>query len=203
MKPPLLAGLAILVVSSLLTRGAEPAGTPTVQAILDRYVDAAGGRAALEKLKTRVMKGTMEATTMGVSGGMEVRSKIPNKQVSSVDLAGLGAMREGFDGAVAWSEAPGLGLRTKTGSELARVQRSMVFPRELKLKDVYERLESKGAGKVGGADTWIVEASSKAGKPDRLFFDQTTGLLVREESAVETPLGEMVFQIDFADYRDG
>lgn len=202
MKPTLLAGLAILVASTSFTLAAEPATPPTAQAILDRYIEASGGRAALEKLKTRVSKGKMEVTTMGLSGAMEVKAKIPNKQLSSVELAGFGAVREGFDGAVSWAEAPGVGLREKGGAELARDQRTKVFPRELKLKEVYERMEAKGAAKVGGADAWVIEAAPKGGKADRLYFDQKSGLLIREESSVDTGLGEMTFQIDFSDYRE-
>lgn len=156
----------------------------------------------MEKLKTRVSKGKMEVTTMGLSGAMEVRAKVPNKQLSSVEMAGFGSVREGFDGKVAWAEAPGVGLREKAGAELARDQRSKVFPRELKLKEAYERMEAKGAAKVGAAETWVIEASAKGGKPDRLYFDQKSGLLVREESTVDTGLGEMTFQIDLSDYRD-
>ncbi len=202
MKPILMAGLAIFFAASPFTGAAEPTSGPTVQAILDRYIDAAGGRAALEKLKTRISKGKVEITTVGLSGAVEVKAKIPNKQLSSVDLAGFGAVREGFDGVVSWADAPGMGLREKDGAELARDQRSKVFPRELKLKEAYERMEAKGAAKVAGADAWVIEASPKGGKPDRLYFDQKTGLLVREESTVESPLGEMTFQIDLSDYRD-
>jgi len=202
MKPTIMAGLAILFASSPFTGAAEPASPPTVQAILDRYIEAAGGRAALEKLKTRISKGKMEITTVGLSGSMEVKAKVPNKQISSVDLAGFGAVREGFDGTVSWADAPGVGLREKAGAELARDQRSKVFPRELKLKEAYERMEAKGAAKVAGADAWVIEASPKGGKPDRLYFDQKTGLLVREESTVDSTFGEMTFQIDLTDYRD-
>ena len=192
----------MLAVTRGVAGAAEPVEVPSAEAILNRYVEAAGGKAALEKIQTRVTKGKMEMTTLGLSGNMELRAKVPNKQVSSVELAGFGSIREGFDGTVGWTDAPGVGLRTKSGSELGRDQRSKVFPRELKLKEVYERMEAKGSAKVAGADAWVVEASHKGGKPDRLFFDQKSGLLVREESTVATGVGEMTFQVDFLDYRE-
>jgi hypothetical protein len=193
-------GTLLAIAASL--GAAEPAAPPTAQQILDRYVEAAGGRAALEKLKSRVMKGKIEVTALGVTGPFEVRAKAPNKQVSTVEFEGFGAMREGFDGTVAWAVAPLQGVRTKSGGELARVQRSTVFPRELKFRETYDRLEAKGASKVGAADTWVLEGTVKNGKPDRLYFDQKSGLLLREETVVESPVGEMNFQIDLSDYRD-
>jgi len=206
MKPRLsIALLSLLAVAPGFVAGAaEPASAaaPTAQAILDRYVEASGGKAALEKLQTRVTKGKMEMTTLGLSGNLELRAKAPGKQISTVELAGFGSIREGFDGTVGWTEAPGVGVTSKSGGELARDRRSKAFPRELKLKEVYERLEAKGAAKVAGADAWVVEASYAGGKPDRLYFDQKTGLLVREEATVATAVGEMIFQVDYADYRD-
>lgn len=205
MKLTLHFGWLVLLATMTLSRAAEPASAPTpptADAVLERYIEAAGGRPALEKLKSRQMKGKLEVTTLGVGGAMEVRSKAPNKQTSSIELAGFGAMREGYDGTVAWSEAPGIGVRVKSGGELARVERTMGFPRELTVKAAYERIENKGLAKVGGKDAWVLEATPKGGKADKLYFDKTTGLLVREESVVETGVGEMAFQIDFSDYRD-
>ncbi len=180
---------------------AESARVPTAQEILDRYVEASGGREALGKVKSRIMKGTIEVTALGASGQFTVRNKVPNKQVTGFDFSGFGSVREGYDGAVAWSALPLQGVKKKTGGELARAQRSTVFPRELKLKDSYERVEAKGAGKVGLLDAWVLEGVVKDGKPDRLYFDQKSGLLLREEAVVVTAAGEMMFQIDFEDYR--
>ncbi len=72
----------------------------------------------------------------------------------------------------------------------------------MRLREAYARLEARGAAKVGTVNAWLVEASPKEGKPDRLYFDQQTGLLIREESPMEGPLGEVLFQIDFADFRE-
>ncbi len=174
---------------------------PSVAQILDRYVEATGGRAALEKLRTRVMKGNVEVTALGASGQFSARSKVPDRQVSVIDFSGFGSIREGFDGTNAWTAAPLQGTRLKTGSELARVRRSLVFPRELKLESVYDRLEVRGPAKVNEEEAWLVEAFPKEGKPDRLYFGRKTGLLLREETSVTSVLGEMNFRIDLGDYR--
>lgn len=200
MKPVFVALLVALLLP-YAAGAADGAKAPSVQEILDRYVEATGGREALGKLKSRVMKGTIEVTALAVSGQFTVKSKAPNKQVSGFEFGGFGSVREGYDGVVAWSSMPLQGTKKKTGGELARVQRSTVFPRELKLKETYERLESRGAGKVGEADAWIVEGIVKEGKPDRLYFDQKSGLLLREETLVSSAAGDMAFQIDFEDYR--
>lgn len=200
-------GFRLGVVAALLAAAGEVSAADAVAApdgaqIFERYVEAVGGRPALEKLKSRVMKGKIELTMMpGLSAPFEVQAKAPNKEVSGFELSGFGAIREGYDGQVAWSLVPFQGVKEKTGADLARVQRTKVFPRELRMRETYTRWEAKGAAQIDGAATWVVEAGAKEGKPDRLYFDQKTGLLVREESVVTGPTGEVTFQVDFGDYR--
>lgn len=192
----------VLLALSFAASAADSAPAPSGAQVFDRYVEAVGGRAALEKVKSRIMKGKIELTMMpGVSAPFEVQAKAPNKEVSGFELGGFGAIREGYDGKVAWSLAPFQGVKEKAGAELARVQRTKVFPRELHMRETYARWETKGAAKVEGADTWVVEAAPKEGKPDHLYFDQKSGLLVREESVVDGPAGELTLQVDFGDYR--
>src|ERR1039457_2351124 len=44
------------------------------EAILDKYVEVTGGRAAYEKIKTEVATGTLEITSIGLSGTLTIRS---------------------------------------------------------------------------------------------------------------------------------
>lgn len=184
------------------TPRAHAADLPPAQEILDRCIEATGGKAALEKLRTRVMTGTIEVLAMGASGKFEVRAKAPNLQTSALEFTGLGTVREGYDGKVAWTAAPFQGVREKAGAELARAQRTMWFPRELHFGKAYTKVETKAAGKIGTQATWVVEGTPQNGKPDRLHFDQKTGLLLREEALVETAVGELAFEVNFSDYRD-
>jgi hypothetical protein len=200
MKPALAVLIAAFGLPFGMALAADPK-SPTAEQILDRYIEATGGRAALERLKSRVMKGTIEMAMLGISGEFEVFEKSPNKKASKTDLKGFGVIREGYDGQVAWSSAPFQGVAVKRGAELARVQRSALFPRELKLQEAYERLEVKGATNIGATVTWVVEAVTRDGV-DTLYFDQKSGLLIREETVVKTALGEITFQNDLGDYRE-
>lgn len=49
--------------------------TPTVDQVLDKYVQAVGGKSAFEKLTTRVMKGKVEVPGIGESGKVEIYKK--------------------------------------------------------------------------------------------------------------------------------
>ncbi len=50
---------------------------PTVDQILDKYVRAIGGKAAVEKITSRVMKGSLVAPVG--TAPLEIYEKLPNK----------------------------------------------------------------------------------------------------------------------------
>ncbi|MGA9183965.1 MAG: hypothetical protein WBZ32_01595, partial [Candidatus Acidiferrales bacterium] len=96
---------------------AASASLPTADQVLDKYVQAIGGRAAWEKLHSRTSLGTIEIPTMNLSGTVMVHEKAPNSMLLVVILSG-NSFRQGFDGTVAWSDDPQNGVQVKSGQEL-------------------------------------------------------------------------------------
>src|SRR6266508_2247239 len=117
----------------------KPAATaetrlPLADEVLDKYVEALGGKAAVEKLTSRVMKGDFELTTMGVTSVAEIYAKAPNKWLLTINVPGFGLVQQGYDGASGWAQDPQTGLRDLRGGELEDVKRSAEFNQPLKLK---------------------------------------------------------------------
>src|SRR5690606_8762973 len=71
--------LAIIVVLGLLPAAfaATPERPPRAEEILARYIEASGGRDALRKITTRIMRGTVEVASLGATGEFEVKAKAP------------------------------------------------------------------------------------------------------------------------------
>jgi zinc protease len=185
------------------TTPAKPAeAMPTVDQILDKYVQAVGGKAAIQKLNSTFSKGTIDIPVAGVSGPIEIYAKAPNKSVAIIDIPGFGKVMEGYDGTVGWAQDPQTGLREKTGVELAAVKRGSDYYRDIKLKDLYTKMEVKGKQKVGDRETYVVEATPAEGAPDKYYFDTQTGLIVRMDQVLESPLGQIPFESILEDYRD-
>lgn len=183
------------------TSSAAPA-TPSADQILDRYIEASGGREAWKKLTTRVSKGTIEVPAMNMSGTIEVHEKAPNQMVAVVVIGG-GSFQQGFDGKVAWSDDPQNGLRELTGDELAETKRDADFYRPLDMRDLYKKFTVTGTEKVGDRDTYVVEASTGEGTdPEKMYFDAQTGLPIRVISQRHTPDGVTPIQEDISDYRE-
>lgn len=100
---------------------AASAALPTVDQIVDKYVQALGGKEAVEKLTSTTAKGAFELPSMGVSGTAEVLAKAPNRRYQVVSIPSFGDIRQGYDGTTAWAQDPESGkINDLTGSELAR-----------------------------------------------------------------------------------
>lgn len=178
------------------------AATPTADQIIQKYVTALGGRAAIEKHTSRVSKGTIEIPDAGLSGTIEVSEKAPDKTLTVIQIGGMGLVREGTDASGAWQEEPQNGLRDKTGNELADARRGAVFNAELKFQTLYKTLAVTGQEQVGGRPAWILLATPAEGTVTRMYFDAETGLMVRQSGTRDTAQGPLDVDVFIEDYRD-
>jgi hypothetical protein len=181
---------------------APDASLPAVEQILEKYVSAMGGKARIEKVTSRLIKGTFEMTGMGLKGTLEVLSKAPNKSYMGMTLPGLGVVQQGFNGTVGWVQDPIQGLRELNGTELAVLKQSADVHRDLNLKAAYTKMAVIEKAKMGKADVYVVEATPPTGGPEKLYFDTTSGLHLRTDMVFESPQGKLPLETYFEDYRD-
>ena len=174
---------------------------PTVDEVLDKYVKAIGGKEAIEKLKSRSIKGAFEIESMSITGGFESYQKAPDKWASIVNVPNMGTFSQVYDGAKGWDNDPMNGFRELSGAELAARKREADFYQEVNFKKNFAKIEVKGKDKVGSSDVYLVEATPADGAPEKLYFDVNTGLLVRQDSERESPQGKMPVEFYLDDYK--
>ncbi len=172
---------------------------PTADQILAKYTDAIGGQAAIDKMKTRVMKGTY-AGFNGAELVFEASLSAPDKFYVIVTTP-QGTNERGFDGKVAW-EKNDRGVNELANPVLDQMKSMFLSFRNLKLKEEFTRLRLGGRDKIGDRGVVIVSGTTTDNHRERLFFDTETGLLLRRISYTETMIGVIPEQIDFEDYRD-
>jgi photosynthetic reaction center cytochrome c subunit len=179
--------------------GEAKASLPAPEQLLDKYLAAVGGAEALEKITSRVQKGTLTAFG-GQHFPVDVYAKAPDKRLSIVRLAG-GDSVTAFDGKQGWLSVPGR-VHVMSGAENdgARIDADLYFPAHL--KKLYRRFSVDSGEKIDGHDTYMVVGRTEDQPPLRLYLDKESGLLLRLIRYVETPLGRNPTQIDYADYRD-
>jgi len=199
--------MAVLTVSIGFGQATEQkpetaAALPTVDQVLEKYVEAIGGKAAIEKASSRVAKGAFELPAMGATGTVTVFAKAPNKTAVVIDIPSFGLVKQGFDGTVGWSSDPMSGLTESSGAALAAAKRDAVFHRELVLKEQFKTMEVKGKQTIGDKETYIVEATPELGAPEKMYFEVATGLLVRVDAERSSPQGVMNVETSMKDYRE-
>jgi hypothetical protein len=182
------------------TKSAEQ--LPSVDQILNRYVQALGGKAAIERLTSMAMTGTIEVQSAGLKGKTEMIANVPNKYLLKIEIDGIGAFTQGFDGTTGWAQDPMNGLRDISGLELAQLKREADLHREVHLKDVYTKLLVKGKEKVGASDTYVVEGTLPEGGTEKLYFDAQGGLLLRTDSVSRSPQGEIPVEAYIEEYKE-
>jgi hypothetical protein len=173
----------------------------SVDSVLSKFAEASGGKAALEKVNTMILKGTMESPSMNISSDFELRAKAPNKQWSKVEFPGMGAMIEGCDGKVAWATNSFQGLREKTGDELTKAIRDAYFQRPLYMKKIYPDLAYKGTEQVNGEATAVLESKPSPSSTERFYISEKTGLLIQQQSKIETPQGAVEANVNMSEYK--
>jgi hypothetical protein len=105
---------------------------PTVDSILENYIKAVGGKEAIEKIKSRSMKGSFNLEAFGVADApIEMFSKAPNKTAMKIDIPGFGVINQVFNGSTGWASDPMSGLRELSGRELSQTKREADFYVEL------------------------------------------------------------------------
>ncbi|MGP0018473.1 MAG: c-type cytochrome [Candidatus Sulfotelmatobacter sp.] len=176
------------------------ASRPTADQLLEKYVQAAGGAAAIEKVTSRVMKGSIDFG--GKSLPIDIYSKDPDKRISFTHMA-EGDSVTAFDGHEGWLGTPGRpGVRGMHGSEIDAASMDADLHFATHLKAMFRELQVQGSEPVGDHEAYVVVGQREGKPPLRLYFDQQSGLLLRLVRYGDTALGLLPTQIDYADYRD-
>jgi carboxyl-terminal processing protease len=156
-------------------RSVNVESAPTVDAILKKYLEASGGKDALEKISSRVSTGTVEITALGITGSVELDEQAPNKLSLIINAPGLGVMQKTFDGNRAWLQDPLQGFISFTGVGLEMAKAGAIFNKPLEFKDLSSSAIFEGKEKLGIRDVYVVRIGF-----EKFYFDADNGLLLRK-----------------------
>lgn len=188
--------------STSATPQASPSATaalPSADQIFNKYIAAIGGQANVDKIKSRLLKGTTTQANGTVS--FEVWQAAPDKfYISATTPTGL--FERGFNGTAGWEKGP-RGVRQLSTLEVAQLQNSIGLLRHINLKQQFTSTRVRSGEKINDRATYmVIGTTADDNRQERLFFDAETGLLVRRISYMPTMIGLIPDQVDFEDYRD-
>ncbi len=185
---------------------AQAPNMPTAESILDKYIQALGGAQRLAALTsyTATGKSVGYGPESAEDRPAEIYAKAPN-QLSTVIHTGNGNITKTLDGRNVWIAAP---LRqpqpvmTLGGKELdaAKIDGVLAFPGQI--KQALTKWRTGFPTLVNDKDVDVVQGDTADGAVVTLYFDQQSGLLERHMRYTESPVGPLVTQVDYSDYRD-
>lgn len=201
-----------LAVTFLLLGWASIAGAQTADEVIERSLKAIGGRAALEKIKSRSTIGSITLSTPGgdITGSIELLNAAPNKSRSVIraDLSALGAgelvLDQRFDGKSGYVIDTVQGNREITGNQLDNM-RNGFFPHPfLNYKENGVTVKLSGKEKVGDREAHVLIFEPKTGSVVRQYIDAQTYLPIKSVVKVNVPqLGQDVEQTtEVLDHRE-
>ena len=170
----------------------------TVDQVLNKYIDAVGGKDNLLKINDETLK--MTGTMQGMNIVITMSRKAPNKFYQLIDF-GVGQQKTVFDGIKGKTSAMGQ-EQELTGDQLESIKIEAEMRAFLDYAKYGIKTELTGMEKINDKDAYKVTLTMPTGKKSTQYYDVASGLLVRQITTADTPQGSFTSTIDMDDYRD-
>ncbi len=166
--------------------------------ILHDAVKASGGGAALSKVRTVILEGTVAAKDGGAAGSFTFDVKLPNRYYMEI-VAGDRSVIEAFNGKSAWRQNAAGEIGSLVGPEGLQLEAAGRYYNShlVGLKRNKMLVAYVGVAQVRGKDAFELEVTAPNGSKRQVYFDAQTHL-VTEEAALLGGVDEKIF---YSDYR--
>lgn len=171
--------------------------------ILEKMIEAQGGRKVLSSIKDTTLSGSMEMIQMSISGSLTMYHKEPNKMRLDGEVMGT-VFTQAYDGETAWMVNPQTGNTEELTDKLAEeVKRealgndSLLHPEKFGIT-----YASKGKEKIEGKDYHLLEQTFSDGHTATLYIDPDTYLTFKTKAKAMNQMGiEVEAETFFSDYK--
>ena len=190
-----------LLLALLLSGAQSVAAQPTVAEVLAshaRAVDPEGKVATLEGMKTTA---TMEMPAMGMKAAVTAVQRRPNQMSVTIDLPGLGQMRQGYDGTFAWASDPMQGPRIMTGLEAFAMSDGADFRALTRPADLFTSSELVGEVTLDGEKCLRIKHTWKSGRVTTDCYSVASWLIIETLATQSSAQGEIETVQRLSDYR--
>jgi outer membrane lipoprotein-sorting protein len=196
----------ILSVAVLMTLAALPGYGQTAQDVLNKMIDAMGGKKALEAIKDTTITGTVELVQANMSAPITIYQKEPNKIRVDVEIAAAGmSFIQAYDGQKGW----GTNFQTMATEEMsddmsknishqALGNDSLLNPQKLGITFALKPKE-----KIEDKDYIVLEQTLADGHKIIMFIDPATYLPYKSVTKSLDPMsgGEVESESFLSDYQ--
>ena len=189
-----------------------PADAPSIENLMKKVVNAAGGEANLKKHTSLRMEATIDFENEGMTGEAVVSQKAPNLSASNLKYFALGKQigesfdyfdgRESVSSTTSGERLTGTPYK-KSGKFLADARINADFHQPLNWKSLFQKITVKKMAKIGDEAVYVVEKIGENAHPVIDYVSAKSFLVLRRESLQSAGGGDVTvpFVEDFGDYR--
>jgi len=162
----------------------------TAEVVLDKYIDAIGGKEAVAAVKSTSIKASGEI--QGRQLDLEMKLTSDGKLAQSLSMGGMVVQKQVFDGTAGYNMAQGQKI-PYTEKDVATAKAEAHPFAEL----VYENPTLEGIEPVNGEDAYVVQVT-----PDtKNFYSVDSGLKVQSIKTITQGAQSMSIPTQFSDYK--
>lgn len=168
---------------------------PTVNQVLDRYVQATGGREALLHHKSMTMhmsEGDMQMVLYTKAGKLTQQITLPNGRL----------IRAGYDGKIAWSMDTSGKVHLPKGDLIKTIARDADMYYHLHVMQYFRSMSVVDVQPFNGKPCYHLKGVNNWGQPNEQFYDTATGLLIGYHFNTAWRGGNGDATTTFEDYTD-
>lgn len=180
----------------------------TVDELMSKVVEAAGGEANWRKITSRVTEAEIDFVHQGVKGISKTYEKAPNKSANEMTFIALGkVIAKGFDyfdGTQGEEISTFIPNEKFAGKRLEDARLSADFYGILNWKTNFPQAEIKGTEKVGDEECYVVEFTPEKGTKVVELYSAKTFLLLKRRGVIPSSTRDvsLPYSVTFSDYRE-
>ncbi|HSF39490.1 MAG TPA: outer membrane lipoprotein-sorting protein [Thermoanaerobaculia bacterium] len=176
----------------------------TADELVEKSIQASGGREKIEAVKSARMTGKM-SMGQGMEAPMVIETVEPNKFRMEMTFQGM-TMIQAYDGKSGWQVQPFMG---KTEPELMNEQEQKAMEDQIDDMDLFTKYKEKGhtvelVGKeeLEGSPVYKLKLTKKNGDVANLYLDAETYLLVKQTGKTKMQGQEIESETSLSDYKE-
>jgi len=175
----------------------------TAKEILDKMIDAQGGRKVLAALKDTTIAANIEIIQQGLSGNLTMYQKEPDKMRMDIEIAGM-VITQAFDGEKGWQINPMAGgaaaemseSETRDFKKQAMGNEAFLNPEKFGITFAF-----KGKEKIQDKEYLVLEQTYADGQKITMYIDPATYFTYKAKTKVNQMGVEIDQETFFGDYR--
>lgn len=170
--------------------------------VLEKFIEASGGRKLLESIKDTTMVGTLDIVMAGMSGSLTMYMKEPNKLRMDMEIMGM-VMTTAYDGEMAWWINPQTGATEELPADQADEIMRQAYGNDIILNPdkhgvTYTLKESEN---IEGKDYFVLVQTFPDGYTQTLYIDSKTYLPYKNVATVNQMGVEAEAETFLSDWR--